>query len=273
MRDASFVGLTADGQWLIVERDGEHLRVPVDDALRAAVRADDGLQMPMPLQTAVSPREVQHRIRAGESAAQIAKSSGVAVELIARFEGPVLDERRWQAERARATVVDGTSLEERFALATNDEGGSGPTSWDAWVDAEDGGWRIRAISPDGRAAVWTWDTHTTKLRARDDLARRTLSGRIVSDDLEAVLRPIAAARAERDRLEPVPPIADVRDYEPAVQTVAEPVAEPVAETVEEAADEPVEEPQQQRAAAKRRTSVPSWDEIMLGSNRRPADPS
>ena len=249
MRDASFVGLTADGQWLIVERDGEHLRVPVDEALRAAVRDDGGVQMPMPLQTAVSPREVQHRIRAGESAAQIAKSSGVAVELIARFEGPVLDERRWQAERARATVVDGTSLEERFALATNDDDGSGPTSWDAWVDSEDGGWRIRAISPDGRAAVWTWDAHTTKLRARDDLARRTLSGRIVADDLDAVLRPIAAARAERERPEPPPP--DPLDA-PA------PLDAPVA-------DEPVEAPK-----AKRRTAVPSWDEIMLGSNHRPA---
>ena len=265
MRDASFVGLTADGQWLIVERDGEHLRVPVDDALRAAVREDNGLQMPMPLQTAVSPREVQHRIRAGESAAQIAKSSGVAVELIARFEGPVLDERRWQAERARATVVDGTSLEERFALATNDEGGNGPTSWDAWVDTEDGRWRIRAISPDGRAAVWTWDAQTTKLRPRDDLARRTLSGRIVADDLDAVLRPIAAARAERERPEPVRPL------EPAP---SEPLDTPEKveseEAVEERVEQPVEEPQQQRAGAKRRTSVPSWDEIMLGSNRRPA---
>lgn len=237
MRDASFAGLSADGQWLIVERDGEHLRVPVDDRLRAALA--DGAQLPMPLQTAVTPREVQHRIRAGESAAQIAKNAGVAVELIARFEGPVLDERRWQAERARATVVDGTSLEERFALATNDDAGDGPTSWDAWVDADDGGWRIRAISPDGRSAVWTWDTHTTKLRARDDLARRTLSGRIVSDDLEAVLRPIAAARAERDRPEPA------EDAQP-----------------QEAAP--------QRASAKRRTAVPSWDEIMLGSAGRPA---
>jgi hypothetical protein len=245
MRDATFAGLSADGQWLLVERDGEHLRVPVDERLRAALHdlTSGGLQMPMPLQTAVSPREVQHRIRAGETAAQIAKTSGVSVELIARFEGPVLDERRWQAERARATVVDGTSLEERFALATNDDDGSGPTSWDAWVDVEDGGWRIRAISPDGRTAVWTWDTHTTKLRARDDLARRALSGRIVADDLDAVLRPIAVARAERDRVEPV----DV----PVVVT---------------------EDEQLQRPVAKRRTSVPSWDEIMLGS-ARPPDPS
>src|SRR5947209_11503889 len=127
MRDASFVGLTADGQWLIVERDGEHLRVPVDDALSAALtksidaQLHDEVQMPMPLQTAVSPREVQHRIRAGETAAQIARSAGVAVELIARFEGPVLDERRLQTERARHTVVDGLTVEDRFAPASRDD--------------------------------------------------------------------------------------------------------------------------------------------------------
>jgi hypothetical protein len=246
MRDASFVGLSADGLWLIVERDGEHLRVPVDPRLRAAVT--DEVQMPMPLQTAVSPREVQQRIRAGETAAQIAKTAGVAVELVARFEGPVLDERRWQAERARRTVVDGTSLEERFALVIQHDtadgsGNSAPTAWDAWVDADDGGWRIRAISPSGRTAVWTWDAQTTKLRSRDALARETLSGRAVADDLEAVLRPIAGARATRPQ--------------PAPEPVAEPEAEPEAKP--------------QRPAAKRRTSIPSWDEIMLGSAPRPSD--
>jgi hypothetical protein len=247
MRDATFVGLSADGHWLIVERDGEHLRVPVDARLRRALH--DEVQMPMPLQTAVSPREVQHRIRAGETAAQIAKSAGVSVELIARFEGPVLDERRWQTERARHTVVDGLPLEERFALATRDDDGhneghndahSAPTAWDAWVDAEDGGWRVRAISPAGESAVWTWDTHTTKLRGRDDLARRTLSGRIVADDLEAVLRPIAAGRAARPE-----PVAEAR---------ADSDAEPARPT----------------GGTKRRTSIPSWDEIMLGSTARPS---
>ena len=239
MRDATFVGLAADGQSLIVERDGEHLRVSVDARLRSALAGE--LQMPMPLATALSPREVQQRIRAGETAAQIARDSGVAVELIARFEGPVLDERRWQAERARRTVVDGTSLEERFAAATRDEG-TGPTSWDAWVDADDHGWRIRAISPDGSSAVWTWDAQTTRLRGRDDLARLALSGRVVSDDLEAVLRPLASAR-------PVP-----------LPVRAEPEPEPQTETQPEP-----------RGGGRRRTAVPSWDEIMLGTGRPAPD--
>lgn len=223
------VGLSSDGHWLILERDGEHLRLPVDDTLRAAVGRE--VQMPMPLESALSPREVQRRIRTGETAAQIAETSGVAVDLIARFEGPVLDERRWHAERARRTVVDGTSLEERFASALHDDVAT-PTAWDAYVDGHDGGWRIRASRPDGRAAVWTWDTHTRKLRGCDDLARLALSGRVVSDDLEAVLRPLGSARDPGERLEPAP-----RELRP--------------------------------TAPKRRTSVPSWDEIMLGSTSLP----
>jgi hypothetical protein len=229
VRDARVVGLSSDGHWLILERDGEHLRLPVDDTLRAAVGRE--VQMPMPLESALSPREVQRRIRTGETAAQIAETSGVAVDLIARFEGPVLDERRWHAERARRTVVDGTSLEERFASALHDDVAT-PTAWDAYVDGHDGGWRIRASRPDGRAAVWTWDTHTRKLRGCDDLARLALSGRVVSDDLEAVLRPLGSARDPGERLEPAP-----RELRP--------------------------------TAPKRRTSVPSWDEIMLGSTSLP----
>ena len=239
MRDARLVGPSGDGQWLIIEGDGEHLRLPMDDALRAAVRRE--MQMPMPLQTGVSPREVQGRIRAGETAAQIAESCGVAVELIARFEGPVLDERRWQAERARRTVVGGTSLQERFAAAVDEAAGDAPgTTWDAWIDREDASWRVSASCADGRSAVWSWDTQTTKLRGQNDLGRFALSGRVVSDDLEAVLRPLASRPAPT----PAPPREPQRRGANA-------------------------DPDAPRVGAKRRTSVPSWDEILLGSNPRP----
>jgi hypothetical protein len=237
VRDARIVGVSSDGQWLIIERDGEHLRLPVDDALRAAVGRE--VQMSMPLQSALSPREVQRRIRTGETAAHIAETSGVGVDLIARFEGPVLDERRWHAERARRTVVDGTPLEERFASALHDDATT-PTAWDAYVDRDDGGWRVRASRADGRAAVWTWDTRTAKLRGCDDLARLTLSGRVVSDDLEAVLRPLGSMRDPAGTKETVQP-----------------------------GEAPPAPSELRPSGPKRRTSVPSWDEIMLGSTSRP----
>ena len=244
VREGQFVGMTADGEALVVELDGEHLRVPADARLKRAVTGDG--QMRMPLEAHVSPREVQHRIRCGETAAEIAAASGVAVELIARFEGPVLDERRWHAERARATPIDGVRLEDLAAAADRSEETS--STWDSWL-GEDGGWRVSAVLGDGRTAAWAWDPRTRRLRARDDLARMILSGDVTADDLDAVLRPLASARQAAARLEavPPPPVEGEVEVEP---TLAE--------------DSPPAEP----AKPKRRSSVPSWDEIMLGSAPR-----
>lgn len=241
MRDARLVSLSSDGQWLIIDGAGEHLRLPVDDALRAAVGHE--VQLPMPLQTPVSPRDVQRRIRHGESASHIAEASGVAVDRIARFEGPVLDERRWQAERARRSAVDGVTLEERFAVAVHDIEAAALVTWDAWVNRDDGGWRVSATCADGRSAEWSWDNRTRKLRGRDDLARLALSGRVVGDDLEAVLRPLGSSRDLHAARE-TPPAQEPRH-------------------TAEAGDAP-------KTQAKRRPTVPTWDEIVLGSTARPA---
>jgi hypothetical protein len=285
VRDARFVGLSADGRSLIVEHDGEHLRLPVDDDVRAAVRGQP--QMRMPLEARVSPRELQLRIRRGESAADIAAESGVAVEMIARFEGPVLDERRWHAERASLTVVDGTSLSERFASATSRPGDEPEeAAWDSWL-ADDGTWRVRAELSDGRGAVWTWDPRTRRLRGRDDLARLALSGDIAANDLEAVLRPIAAAR-EAKRVAAVsvvpplgeaPPPGDAVDDEVVAQdafdedtlagdAVDEEPGDP-AETEEPPRPVAVERAERTRSAGgKRRAQVPSWDDIVFGASRQ-----
>ena len=280
MRDARFVGLSADGRSLIVEHDGEHLRLAVDDDVRAAVRGQP--QMRMPLETRITPRELQSRIRRGESAGDIAAESGVAVELIARFEGPVLDERRWHAEQASRTVVDGTSLAERFASATTRSGEEPEeAAWDSWL-ADDGTWRVRAELDDGRRAVWAWDPRTRRLRGRDDLARFALSGDIAANDLEAVLRPIAAAREAKRAaaVSVVPPLDETSPLDDADAddlAVEEASAAVVDEEPDERpdADEPtrpvaaVERAERPRAAGgKRRAQVPSWDDIVFGASRR-----
>lgn len=292
MRDARFVGLAANGEALIVEHDGEHLRLPLDRQVRAALAGDP--QMPMPLEAHVSPRDVQHRIRCGESAADIATSSGVAVELIARFEGPVLDERRWHAEQARRATVDGTPLAERLAAVTAGavDAEIDPV-WDARL-ADDGEWRVVATLPDGRTAEWGWDPRTRRIRGRNDLARLAVSGDIARDDLEAVLRPVAAARRAQQVRQPaggaiLDPEAGIwPDYaieQPAAVAPQPAVAPPTAvgrpETglpadAEEMAQGSVPpEPDvvggdatsRRAAPRKRRAQVPSWDEI-IGSSPR-----
>ena len=250
MREARLIGLSADGEALLVELDGEHIRIAADDDLRKAL-AGDG-QMSMPLEARLSPREVQHRIRCGQTAAEIAASTGVAVELIARFEGPVLDERRHHAEQAQRADVDGQTLAERANELAGHE-----VPWDSWL-GEDDRWRVRARLGEHRTATWAWEPRTRRLRALDDVARTIQTGGAAADALDAVLRPVATT----PRVEPLPeeePDPRAADDEPAQVEPAEPTVSP----------EPTERP------AKKKSSVPSWDEIVMGTTSRrpsPLDP-
>jgi hypothetical protein len=280
VRDARFVSLTDDGQGLVLEHEGRHLRLPLDARVRAALAGE--AQIPMPLETRVSPRDIQHRLRCGESASQIAAAAGVGVEQIARFEGPVVAERDWHVDRARKTVVDEVSLAERVDAAVTHAGGDpAAVEWQAWLSG-DQGWRVRVALPDGRVAAWAWDPRTRRLRARDDLARVIVSGDIAGDDLDAVLRPVAAAREAQRAAATVVSLRAVEpepaDDEPAPGFTDEPL--PVREAVEpdpqpetdadeaEPADPP---PTASASARKRRAVVPSWDEIVMGSSKRSDD--
>ena len=242
MREAKFIGMSADGESLVVELGGEHILIAVDDDLRKAL-AGDG-QMSMPLEARLTPREVQHRIRCGQTAAEIASATGVAIELIARFEGPVLDERRHHAEQAQRANVDGQTLAERAA-----EMAGGDVPWDAWL-GEDDRWHVRARLGEHRTATWAWDPRTRRLRALDDVARTIQTGGAAADALDAVLRPVAT-RPTVEPTQPTPPAEETAVVEP--DEAPEPT-EPA----------PVERP-------KKRASVPSWDDIVLGTtSRRPA---
>jgi hypothetical protein len=278
--------VAADGRALIVEHAGEHVRVLIDDEVRAAVRGQ--AQPQMRLESRISPREVQRRIRGGETAAQIAADAGVAIEQIARFEGPVLAERAWQVEQARATEVDGITLDERVDEANGD---ADEPAWDAWLD-EDGSWRVAAVLGDGRRPVWSWSPRTRRLRGRDDLARFVLSGDIAANDLEAVLRPLASARRLQAAPEPAAPVepasaADHDEAGPALEDRAVDDRAVESRAVEDRAVESGgnedrgdhvgddaheggrEDPGDSRR--RRRRSVPSWDEIVLGASRPRAD--
>jgi hypothetical protein len=97
-----------------VSEDGRHVllagtrgatkggfRVALDDRLAAALKGDlpsPGQQVPHP--SDLTPKEIQARLRAGESAEAIAMAAGVPVARVERFSGPV------QGEMAR--MIDAT---------------------------------------------------------------------------------------------------------------------------------------------------------------------
>ena len=80
MDDLTLVGVHEDGEHLLlVDGSGSRHRLKVDEALRAAVRRDRARlgQLQIEMENRLRPREIQARIRAGESAEEVAAAAGV----------------------------------------------------------------------------------------------------------------------------------------------------------------------------------------------------
>src|ERR687894_2190678 len=93
MRTARLVGLSPDGKSLIVATDdGEELQMAADDRLRAAIRGDRPRlgQLEIQMNTSLSPRDIQTRIRSGESLEDVTQLAGITLDRVARFSAPVL---------------------------------------------------------------------------------------------------------------------------------------------------------------------------------------
>ena len=181
MSELTLVGLHDDGEHVVLEGpDGQRFRVTIDEALRATVRRDRPQleQVRAELAASVRPREIQARIRAGASAEEVAEQSGMPVEIIRRYDGPVLAEREYIAEQAQATRIGheagapllGDLVTDR--LATRDVAPSTIT-WDA---SRSGGspWTVEVrfeIAGARRSARWTYDAAMRRVRALDDEAR------------------------------------------------------------------------------------------------------
>ena len=108
MRTARLVGLSLDGRSLIVTTDdGEELQIAADDRLRAAIRGDRPRlgQLEIEMKTSLSPRDIQTRIRAGESLEDVTRLAGIPLDRVERFAAPVLAEREHIAAVAMSASV------------------------------------------------------------------------------------------------------------------------------------------------------------------------
>ena len=73
-------------------------------------------------------------LRAGRSAEEISETSEIPLEHVRRYEGPVLAEREWTAQRARTFPVGrgGPALQEVVAERLAAREATGESAWDAW---------------------------------------------------------------------------------------------------------------------------------------------
>ncbi|GAB3647829.1 hypothetical protein GCM10028833_12340 [Glycomyces tarimensis] len=159
----------------------------------------------------LSPRDIQTRIRSGESAEDIAASAQVAVDRVLRYAGPVLQERAMLAQAARRARLATSERGERMSNVVDMKLGAHgvdpeAVSWDAWR-TEDGSWMVQASWSSGKTtarARWKLDRPRQTVTPDDEMAQflSTPAPKQVSDPMDAPselgIRPGEPARPSRD---------------------------------------------------------------------------
>lgn len=184
MRELRFDGLSEDGSKLILAgKDGQRWSLVIDERIEAAVRRDRARlgQVEIEQSGELRPREIQARIRAGATAEDVAAASGLPIERIRRFEGPVLTERAYMAIQAgqiplRSNV--GSTVAEVVLARLADQGvDSLDVSWDAWR-RDDGLWTVIVTFPLGvnrHVASWVYDPPARSMVPADDNAETLIA--------------------------------------------------------------------------------------------------
>ncbi|MER6716474.1 septation protein SepH [Streptomyces sp. NPDC006129] len=194
MPELRVVAVSNDGTRLVLKAaDSTEYTLPIDERLRAAVRGDRPRlgQIEIEVESHLRPRDIQARIRAGATAEEVAQMAGIPVDRVRRFEGPVLAERAFMAERARKTPVRrpgensgpplGEAVQERLLMRGADKD---TVQWDSWR-RDDGTWEVLlvyCVAGEPHSASWTYDPPRRLVQAVDDEARSLIGE---SDDLAA----------------------------------------------------------------------------------------
>jgi Protein of unknown function (DUF3071) len=191
MVELELVGLSEDGTRLVLaDATGDEFTVPMDDRLRAVVRGSRVRpgQLEKRMESALRPRDIQARIRAGENPEAVAEVAQVPVERIMGYAVPVIAERQHMAERAQRSAVRrknaegpgqllGDAVAERLRSRNVDPA---TCEWDAWR-REDGKWTVSArYSGEGgeRTGRFVYDALSRYALADDDDARWLLGERV-----------------------------------------------------------------------------------------------
>jgi hypothetical protein len=318
MRDLQLVGISEDRRSVVLAdpATGEQFRVAADESMRAALRGDRLRlgQQETQMDSALRPRDIQARIRAGASPEEVAEVANVPVERIMGYAVPVLAEREHIVGRARSASVRRKHTEGPTRLLGDTVTaqvlalGGQPESaqWDSWR-RDDGRWVVTvALADEAETAHYVFDPAGRYAVADDAAARRLIADEPPVEDPSTMAVATAlqsptttvpvdppdwspgdapAGEAEPEGTADEQPAADEHDEEPAAPGVTrlrrrrglhqlpEPVPLPLEETSRPVGDEAdtglpaAVTPEPRRRRDRRRTSVPSWDEIMFGGQK------
>jgi hypothetical protein len=300
MQELRLVAVSEDGSYAILAVPGRSGRflLPIDDRLRTVAKGQFSrlAQYEIEVENPLRPKEIQDRIRAGETADEIADAAGIPPDKIRRFEGPILAERQYQAEQAQRATIRGHGdsgpgprlgdvVGERLSRAGVSSDG---TEWDS-RKRPDGNWQIHlqfSLGGTTGTAEWIYDPRRRHVIPDDDqavklsIAQAEWTGIQLADRgrPRATVTPISSRQAAQQDADRLAALAREAVAAAASQDLSVPAEQPrpAADAGRDlAADQPDPAESVRKSARRaasgraRRSSVPSWDEIMFGTSRQP----
>lgn len=252
MTELRFNTRSEDGDFLEFTDDlGNSYRVRISDSLKSALTER---KLNAVRDVSFSIKEIQARLRAGESFAEVSRISGLPVEKIERYASPILQERAWIIEQAEKATPKGTSmnLHDLVVHRLAPRGvNMNQVTWNTWR-LENGAWHLVLTYPANegtRQATWTFDSNMRTLVATDDGSRWICGEEPVKQS------PKPDRMADHGVLFP------------------EEVESPAPPRLVAVRTDKIEEPEEIPSDAKkdgvtRKISIPSWDDIMFGRSKK-----
>ena len=193
MLHLTVVGLSEDNKRLLLVSDsGDQFSVDIDARFRRALRGENGRlgQLEIKMESTLRPRDIQARIRSGETPEAVAQAAQTTVEKIMPFAAPVLAERAHVAERAQRSSVRrkagdagartlGDAVSSQLRPLNVDPG---TVEWDAWR-REDGRWSLTAIYDSSKrkgTASFAYDAPGNYVVTENDDARWLVGDAVAS---------------------------------------------------------------------------------------------
>lgn len=287
-KDLRTVGRSEDGDSLeLHDLDGNSYQLRINDYLRSLINQPS----PTPLRsvaneptTEISIKELQARLRAGESMESISENGRVSMEKIERYSHPILQERSYiisLAQKAEIKKLKSTLNEVVEAKLSPRGVDMKNCEWNAYRN-EDGTWQILLEYPtrDGKGnATWRFESTKRRIESDDDGARWIMDEEPAP--IEAVVRPIRSEEAPPRliSIRSTPTVASIDEYLDDTADLDEKsqvVDEGNLDLDQELSDElelDVEIPSDaRRDGVKRKVSIPSWDDIMFGTRKENQGP-
>lgn len=291
MSELRLTGKSPDGVHLaLTDQNGAEFSLRISDTLRATVNQPRLTSVPIGDENEVmSVKEMQRRLRAGETMDSIARDGNISVEKVERFASPILQERIFIIDQVhglspRREGKDGgrdhlTFIELVISKLSPRGVDIDALNWNTWR-IEDGTWTIELHYPNREGsgvAQFSYDGQRRSISALDDNAawmigeeapvRRIEPGIIYSQPTHPSRIKAPTEQREPIRIDSAPirsvasSLDDLPDNDP---TDEEFEAELTRETPRLVSIRETPAPADKADGIIARAKVPSWDEIMFG---------